>query len=82
MKRIVYLVRKKVVPVVGLVWGVAIVYYGFSNGFGDTGRLVQRGADRRLPRRVGDGSGEPQRSHRRPAARMVRVVGAAGRPSL
>jgi hypothetical protein len=36
MKRIVYLVRKKVVPVVGLAWGVTIVYYGFSNGFGDT----------------------------------------------
>jgi hypothetical protein len=43
MKRIAHLVRKKVVPVVGLVWGVAIVYYGFSKGFGDTSGSYRTG---------------------------------------
>ena len=46
MKRIAYLVRKRVVPVVGLVWGVAIVAHGVNHGFGDmsgayrTGQIV------------------------------------------
>jgi hypothetical protein len=43
MKRIVHQVRKKVVPVVGLVWGAAIVAHGLSSGFGDTGGAYRMG---------------------------------------
>lgn len=43
MKRLVYQVRKKVLPVVGLVWGVAIVAHGFSSGFGDTSGAYRTG---------------------------------------
>jgi hypothetical protein len=43
MKRLVYLLRKRVLPVAVLAWGVAIVVYGFEHGFGDTSGAYRAG---------------------------------------